>query len=461
MGTDSDPDRTLSRAATRQPVRKPSEAVLRAVHPPGLDWSVHIAQGRTVIGRISSDDEVPPLTHETVSRSHFAVEWDSSVRAHVGTDQGSHNGSRINGVPTTGRHALTDGAVLQLGDVLVVYETGRGVTTPEAPEVSRDNVPGEAPAMKLVRSAIARAAPDPSPVLIIGETGTGKEWIAQEIHRLSEREGPMVAINCSALSPQIIDSQLFGHIKGAFTGASADQDGLFRAADKGTLFLDEIGELPLELQPKLLRVLQEGRFQAVGSTKNIEVDVRVIAATNRDLSSSIEEGQFRRDLYARLALWEIRVPALRDRRGDVLAWVERLYRRWVEQRGQDLGDLVFLPDAAETLLLSEWKDNLRGVDRLVHELSTLAETGRSLVREDLPPWLLERVDAPGAAPAPAKKSSNKRKPVPTKEEFVAVFEELEGNVRAMAKHFGRDRRQIYRWIDAHGLAEKRAKLKGD
>ncbi|HUH03764.1 MAG TPA: sigma 54-interacting transcriptional regulator [Kofleriaceae bacterium] len=468
--TDSDPDRTLSRATARRGMRQPTGARLRVVYPADLDWSMPLGQGRVVVGRVANDSEVPPLVHETVSRSHCAIEWDVARRAHSSSDLGSHNGTRVDGVPVAeGRHALVDGAVLQLGDVLLVYECGRGVTAPAAPEVSEDNIPGDSAAIRLVRAAVARAAPDPSPVLLIGETGTGKEWIAREIHRLSRTSRPMLAINCSALSPQIIDSQLFGHVRGAFTGANSDHDGLFRAADGGTLFLDEIGELPLELQPKLLRVLQEGQVQPVGSTRTVKVEVRVLAATNRDLTASIEAGEFRRDLYARLALWEIRVPPLCDRRADVLSWIDRLHRKWSEQRdGVAAPPLTFHPEVADLLVRHAWPDNLRGLDRLIHELATGAVPGRPVAREDMPPWLQTDATGNSAVPivatprlAPTPVSRPAKRPVPSRDEFVAVFEQLEGNVRAMAKHFGRDRRQIYRWLDSFGLNERRKNIRSD
>jgi len=463
--TDSDPDRTLSRATARRGMRRPTGAVLRAVFPRGLDWSLPLARGRVVIGRVASSDDVPPLAHETVSRSHCAIELDAALRAHVGTDLGSHNGTRVDGRSIADvRQPLSDDAVVQLGDVLVIYESGRGLAAPPAPQVSRDNIPGDSAAIRLVRAAVARAAPDPSPVLLIGETGTGKEWIAREIHRLSGRTKGMLAINCSALSPQIIDSQLFGHVRGAFTGANSDHEGLFRAADGGTLFLDEIGELPLELQPKLLRVLQEGQVQPVGSTKTVSVDVRVVAATNRDLSTSIESGEFRRDLYARLALWEIRVPPLRKRRSDVLSWIDRLCRRWNEQRDGVPGEVLTLhPEVAEILVRHRWPDNLRGLDRLIHELATGAAPDRVVSRDDLPPWLNGGTAGSGVIavpPAEPRPVADKKPPIPTREQFVAVFEEMGGNVRAMAKHFGRDRRQIYRWLESYGLKERRERIRG-
>ena len=240
-------------------------------------------------------------------------------------------------------------------------------------------------------------AADPSPVLLTGATGTGKEFIAREIHRLSGRSGKLVAVNCAVLNPQLVESQLFGHVRGAFTGAHTDQPGLFRSAEGGTLMLDEIGELPLDLQPKLLRVLQEKEVCPIGGTRNVAVDVRVIAATNRDLPALVESGGFRQDLHARLALWEIRVPSLQRRRADVLLWLERLLARWRAAR-----ELAAVPalaldaQAAEALLLQTWPDNLRGMDRLVHAVGEVAGTGRALALGDLPPWVLE---APSRGPA--------------------------------------------------------------
>jgi two-component system, NtrC family, response regulator GlrR len=308
-------------------------------------------------------------------------------------------------------------------------------------------------------------------VLLLGETGTGKEWIAGEIHRLSGRSGPLLAVNCAALSAQIIESQLFGHVRGAFTGATSDHKGLFRAADGGTLFLDEIGELPVDLQPKLLRTLQDGQVLAVGATRSAPVDVRVIGATNLDLHAAVEAGSFRRDLYARLAMWELAVPPLRVRRLDILSWIDRLHRAWQRARPGVAASLpALLPDAVEAILLHPWPDNLRGLDRLVHALAATSKPDGGIALADLPRWLRERrtpareSDAPvaGAAPvaagaaavaAPATPESDRRPP-PTREEFELAYAELGGNVRALARHFRRDRRQIYRWVAAYGLERR-------
>src|SRR5690606_21362403 len=203
-----------------------------------------------------------------------------------------------------------------------------------APTVSYEALPGTSMPAQRLRAAVAAAASDRAPVLVLGETGVGKEKIAAELHRLSGRQGPLVAVNCAALSAQLIESQLFGHVRGAFTGATQERAGLFRAATGGTLFLDELGEMPLELQPKLLRAVELGEVVAVGSTQPHRVDVRLIAATNRSLTDEVVAGRFRRDLYARLALWEIAAPPLRSRRADIIDWIDRLHRLWWEPRGE-------------------------------------------------------------------------------------------------------------------------------
>ena len=367
------------------------------------------------------------LAHRTVSRRHVVIDG-NRVR-----DLGSHNGTWVDGERTTGWTQLAHNSVLRLGDVLLVYEVGKPPLG-----IELETIPGRAVATAELRAKVVRAAIDPSPALLVGETGTGKEWIARELHRASSRTGPLVAVNCAALAAQLVESQLFGHVRGSFTGAKTDQDGFFRAADGGTLFLDEIGELPIDLQPKLLRALQENEIQPVGSTRPQRVDVRVVAATNRELTDSIEAGTFRRDLYARLALWEIRVPALRDRRADILGWLARLHHLWAARRGA-FARLDLDADAAEALLLAAHTENLRGLDRLVHELSDRP----AITLADLPGWLR------------TKAVKSKGRTIPSREEIVAAYEQLAGSVHALARHFGRDRRQIYRWLDAYGLRERR------
>jgi len=444
----------------------PTPAELHVVHPTELRATVVLGDAKVTLGRQPDDDAAPPLLHTLVSRKHFAVEWDPVRRVHTGVDLGSSNGSAVDGIPANVKLALRDGSVLRVGPALLVYDAPSKFPATDPPEVSRDAIPGQAAAARQLREDVARAAPDPSPVLLTGATGTGKELIAREIHRLSGRAGKLVAVNCAVLNPQLVESQLFGHVRGAFTGAQSEQEGLFRAAEGGTLLLDEIGELPLDLQPKLLRALQEKEVCPIGGTRTVKVDVRVIAATNRDLAARVESGEFRRDLYARLALWEIRVPSLQRRRADLLPWLERLHARWRTERGLEPQPLPELEtEAAEALLLREWSDNLRGVDRLVHALADAAGTGQALALRDLPAWLwadpareapaaraetpvpTQAVGTPGAEAPPAP-------PIPSREELAAVLAQNGGSIRATARHFARDRRQIYRWLEAFGLKGK-------
>jgi transcriptional regulator with GAF, ATPase, and Fis domain len=213
--------------------------------------------------------------------------------------------------------------------------------------------------------------------------------------------------------------------------------------------LDEIGELPLELQPKLLRVLQEGQVRPVGGTGSCDVDVRVIAATNQNLRACVEAGSFRRDLYARLAWWELDLPALRERRADILLWTYRFCVAWLKERSRD-DELVFAPDGAEAMLLYDWSDNLRGVQRLVHRLASSQITG-PITRSHIEHLLPELSPAVRVTPAVEPPPLAERPPRPSRDEVLAVYEATGGNVRAMARHFGKDRRQIYRWLKEHDI----------
>ncbi|BCL75859.1 transcriptional regulator [Jeongeupia sp. HS-3] len=227
---------------------------------------------------------------------------------------------------------------------------------------------------------LERIAPSSMPVLVIGETGTGKELIARHIHQLSGRKGPFVAVNCGAISEQLAESELFGHEAGAFTGAVARREGWFEAAHHGTLFLDEIGDLPLPLQVKLLRVLQEGEVVRVGARKPIPVDVRLLAATNVDLADAVAAGHFRLDLLYRLNIAQLRLPPLRERRGDILPLVEYFIGRY-SQRLQ-LAQPALSTDAAQALLAYGWPGNIRELENVVH-FALLIASGSEIRAEHL------------------------------------------------------------------------------
>lgn len=453
-------DETAQSPMGRVDHKRPTRARAVIVFPTALRAAIALGEAEIVLGR-KPGDRGHKLDDPTVSRRHFALRWDAKAAAHVGLDLGSRNGSRIDGrrqALEAEPRPLEDGDVIRMGDVLMVYERGTALEATDPRAVDVDAIPGIAARAVQLRAAIGAAAPDPSPVLLVGETGTGKEYVAREVHRLSGRKGPLIAVNCAALSPQLIESQLFGHKKGAFTGAQADHEGLFRAADGGTIFLDEIGELPRELQPKLLRTLQEGEVHPVGETKPVRVDVRVVSATLRDLEEMIEAGEFRLDLYARLSPFEVSVPALRDRRADILDWAERLHRDWHLRRDREPPPTLGLDaDTAERLLLHDWLDNLRGLDRLVHRLCSepgaavdarvLLDTGSGIVLPKREGAADEEAPAPSSPPEPTPT----KRPKPSKSELVAALEAHEGSVRATAKYYGRDRRQIYRWLDQYGL----------
>ena len=244
----------------------------------------------------------------------------------------------------------------------------------EAGEAHDDDlgIIGRCEPMKTLFGKIRKVAPTDSNVLILGESGTGKELVARALHNLSRRaRAPMISVNCAAIPETLIESELFGHEKGAFTGANAGRTGLVEAADGGTLFLDEIGELPLEAQARLLRVLQEGEIRRVGSVQSQKVDVRLIAATHRDLKALARSGQFREDLYYRLNVISLALPPLRERDGDVLDIADAFLRRQSERLGGDT--LHFSPEARQAILRYSWPGNVRELENAVERAAILCE----------------------------------------------------------------------------------------
>jgi len=243
------------------------------------------------------------------------------------------------------------------------------------------------PAMKQVVELVRRVAGATSPILITGETGTGKELVARAIHREGARAtGPFVPVNCGAIAPTLLESELFGHARGAFTGADRSRDGLFRSADGGTLFLDEIGELPLDLQPKLLRVLQEGEVLPVGETRTRRIDVRVLAATARDLRSEVSEGRFREDLFYRLNVVEIHVPPLRERTEDIPLLAAHFLESIACRDGRPVQNLA--EDAVATLSGYRWPGNVRELENFMEKTAIFCR-GETIDRASLP-WEVRR-----------------------------------------------------------------------
>ncbi len=247
---------------------------------------------------------------------------------------------------------------------------------------SLDRMTGRSAPMLKVFELIRKVAPTRANVLVRGESGTGKELVARALHNLSDRsDGPFVAVNCGAIPEDLMESELFGHVRGAFTGASADREGVFVAAEGGTLFLDEIGELSLAMQVKLLRVLQERKLRPVGGDREISVDCRVVAATNRDLEAAIESGEFRRDLYFRLDVVQIVLPPLRHRPEDIPILVERFFHKINREMRRNLEGIA--PEAMEWFLAYDYAGNVRELENLV-ERAVALETSSMLTAQNLP-----------------------------------------------------------------------------
>ncbi|WP_225984660.1 sigma-54-dependent transcriptional regulator [Noviherbaspirillum aerium] len=255
------------------------------------------------------------------------------------------------------------------------------------------------PPMRDLERLIAKVAPTDSTVLVTGESGTGKGVIARKIHQQSGRAGgPFILVNCGAIPENLMESELFGHVKGSFTGADKARKGLFLEADKGTIFLDEIGELPLSLQVKLLHVIEEKSVRPVGSEQAKKADVRIVAATNRDLAQMVADGRFREDLYFRLTVFHLHAPPLRERRQDIPGLVRFMMRRGARRLNAGSEELVIDPDVEQVLNAYDWPGNVRELENVVDRALILAEDGR-ITRADLPPQIARLIPAPESAAA--------------------------------------------------------------
>ncbi|MBI3086075.1 MAG: sigma-54-dependent Fis family transcriptional regulator [candidate division NC10 bacterium] len=309
------------------------------------------------------------------------------------------------------------------------------------------NLLGASPAMQAIFALIRQTAPSDANVLITGESGTGKELVAKALHYNSPRaERPFVPVNCAAVPASLLESELFGHVKGAFTGAVAARRGLFREAEGGTLFLDEIGDMAPELQAKLLRVIEDRAVRPVGSDEAVPVDLRLVAATNKDLPTTIQEGQFREDLYYRLAVIPIHIPPLRERREDIPLLAEH-FLRGSAASGKAIRGLT--PAAMAALLRHPWPGNARELENVVKRAVTLT------VGEQITPEALLLETSPAPAPATLLAQSARR---PTLDEltgeYVAlVLREVSGDKAKAAEILGISKRTLYRWEKQLGAGD--------
>ncbi|HET9627337.1 MAG TPA: sigma 54-interacting transcriptional regulator [Kofleriaceae bacterium] len=418
-----------------------ADVQVRVVAGPDAGRELRLEPGKTRIGTAASCGL--RLSDAAVSRLHceLRVEPDG-VRV---VDSGSTNGTWVNGLDV-GEARLAGSARIDLGKTtLAVDILGEPIEIALAPRERFGPLIGTSAAMRQVFHLMATVAPTHATVLFQGETGTGKELAAQAIHEASRRAaGPFVAVNCGAIAEHLIESELFGHLRGAFTGATSNRAGLFEAADGGTLFLDEIGELPLSLQPKLLRALEEREVRPVGSNTARQVDVRVVAATNRPLARAVNDGSFREDLYYRLAVFEIVLPPLRERKDDLAFLANHFYARSTGSDGR------LPPEALAALYSRSWPGNVRELRNFVERSAILG-------------WGAPAIAAPAASAPTIGLDTFASADLPLKEarerclgQFEALYvaqllRRTGGNVTRAAEIAGVSRRYLHRLISERGL----------
>jgi transcriptional regulator with GAF, ATPase, and Fis domain len=364
----------------------------------------------------------------------------------VATDLRSTNGMLVNGRACQ-RRRLEPGDVLELGHTLFVF-TGELWTPEGTPPVeergvtpSNEGISTLLPGLRRALDETERWARAALPVLVRGETGTGKELVAQSIHVQSGRDGPLVPVNCAALPSSLLESQLFGHTRGAFSGAIRDEAGLVRSAEGGTLFLDEIGDLPLAAQGALLRVLQEGEVVAVGAARPVRVDVRFVAATHRDLAAMVAAGTFRGDLLARIDGATVHLPPLRERRADLGILVGTLLQRIAGRSGTTC---QLEPQAALAMSAYAWPANVRELEQCLRRAVAAADDRIGV--QHLPPAVVAALDRfHTLPPASSEKTPGLR------EALVLHLRAQNGNVAAVSRAFDKAPAQIHRWMKRLGL----------
>jgi len=314
--------------------------------------------------------------------------------------------------------------------------------------LAANSIVGRSPAIEALIADIRTAAPTSGRVLIFGENGTGKELVARHVHHLSRRrDQAFIAVNCAAIPDELIESELFGHVRGAFTGAVASKRGKFALADRGTLFLDEIGDMSVRTQARVLRVLEDQVLQPVGSTESVEVDVRIIAATNKDLEKEVEKGAFREDLFFRLNVIPFRVPPLRERREDVPLLVRHYLDRYCAEHGRERKEVD--EAALDALMAYRWPGNVRELRNVVERL-VIMEPGHRIKREALPRVI--RGETPEAVEVSGRFSSLRAAREAFEREYVLrTLREVDGNVSAAARALGLERSSLYRKARSLGI----------
>ncbi|CAN5923882.1 hypothetical protein BH11MYX4_BH11MYX4_44370 [soil metagenome] len=436
-----------------EPARSsPSRAVpgLVLVYAPDLTCVppvIVLPQGAVILGREPSPGGVA-LALSSVSRMHARVQRKGD-RCSV-HDLGSRNGVLVRGEKVDSAE-LEAGDDVRIGDAIFVFVAdGADAFVGTNPAGAGEKAPPHGaiaggPATRRIFEDLAAIARTDLPVLVLGETGTGKELVAQAIHAASGRTGALRAVNCAAIPANLVESELFGHKKGAFTGADRDHTGLVRAAHGGTLFLDEIGDLPLDLQPKFLRLLESKEIAPVGSAKTESVDVRVVCATHADLAALVEQKRFRADLYSRIRGYVVTLPPLRARKEDLLRLVRTLLARL------DRADAEVSVAFMVALVRHDWPFNVRELFAVLRRAVALAPAGETLDTRHLPDELLGPPARPKKTATVEPEDAADRPAVPDAAALREALKAHGGNVAALARVFRRDRSLIHRWLKQHGI----------
>lgn len=423
----------------RAPTARPELVIAWHAEPVWIGTAVPLSpELPLVIGRASDSFGPGVLDDGRLSRRHLELVWHGNEV--LARDLGSLNGSTINGAPLV-EAVLEPGDVLGLGNLYFVFRWA----VPRTPRAPHPVLVGPSAALAAVLDEVDRVAAHPTTVLLLGETGTGKELVARAVHEASGRTGAFVPVNCGGFSEELLQSELFGHTRGAFSGAAAPRRGLVLAAEEGTLFLDEIGEAPPGVQVSLLRLLQDREVRQVGSDRPVKVDVRFVAATNRDLDAEVAAGRFRADLLARLQRWVIRLPPLRERREDILPVALSAAANAADRP-------MAIPRAlALQLLTHPWPGNLRELVGVVERL--VIEAGD----EDTLPRAEGLVSPPRVVPASTTTSSTTPRPDrrpkerPSVDALRVLLADEGGNMRALASRLGVGRSTLYRWFEEAGI----------